>query len=138
MGISLQGVIIGILVIGMVMLGFTGMLIETSDNYGITVDTGFSETFDRLNETQAQAVEVAEAVEGSSFESAGDGSVTAVFKGGIGVLKLILDSPSTFVTMIEETGKEYNIPARDIGAITAIILIIITFAIIAYLGLRGK
>lgn len=134
MVLKLEGVAIGILMVGLIMIGFTGALNDLSNNYGFEADTQFVKTFNKLNETQVLAETVAENVKGSNFDSIG--GVFAIPKSGIGAMKLVMNGVGTFAAMIEEVAQIFGIPAWVISASIAIFLIMVAFSLLAYWGYK--
>lgn len=136
MTLSLQGIALGVLFIGMIVLGTTTLLNEMSENYDVPIDTSYEDTFNKLNETQELSLEVARNVKGSNFESVG--GVLAIPKSGIGAMKLVMNGVGTITTMFTEVAIRIGIPAWLLASSVAMLLLLVAFALLAYWGYRKQ
>lgn len=122
-----ENIIIGIIILSMVVIGFTGLVGELKGDYGVSVDTSFNGTYGKIDDMTSKTQELANSTKGNQLSSAYE-----ISAGGLSAISLLWDSLGLLNTMLEELSVEIGLPTWFIGGVIAILTVILIFIIINY------
>lgn len=135
--VKLTDILIGVIIVSMAALGMTSFLYEQSVNNGVTgVDMGFNNTFNHLSSMTNTTEDVKQSIETTSLTDI-DG-FSALFSGAFKILRLVLTSAFLPISIMTDIGTSIGLPYWFSTGITAILILLIAFAIANITFGRGK
>jgi hypothetical protein len=106
-----------------------------NDAYGTGADTSWKDTYDKMSEASSLSEEIKEEAEPSGDEGIISFTGGLILKGTISIFKLIIDSFSTFASIVSNLLEDLGVPdsiANPLGnGVIVIFVSTIIFAIIS-------
>lgn len=127
---KLQYFIIGFLLASGLIAGTTLMIAELSVQTGITVNTSYNETYNKIDDFLNLTNETTSTLQGSDVEST---EFQALQLASFPVLRIVLNSYDIFITLMNDMADDLNLPTWILTVILGIVAILLLFAVLAAL-----
>lgn len=134
-----ENFMIGLIVISIFSVGFTGLYVGSTVTYGVQADSDTLQVFNRLNSTYSIADSISEDIRGASVqEDQGDLDLSKTMRSALKALKVVfMDGLPDGLGMISNIVVLIPLPSFIITGLQAILIISLMFSLI-YLFLRYK
>jgi hypothetical protein len=129
----IQSIIIMVIVAGMFVAGFSGLLYEGISHYNATYDPSQLAGLDQINNTYDFVIEAGTTAEGSS-EQLGQSGITDT-QNTIKTSKVYFKSIKFIPKMLTNTANAIGIPSWFMFGVLAIFILVIILAILYLLGI---
>lgn len=134
---QLDKYLIALIVISIFAVTFGNFYVSTTKEYGVTVDSQYQESFDKLNETYIVTEQLSQDIKGASVEEGTtDWDVGKTIKAGLNAIKLVfIQGLPAGIALIGSIPKFIPVPINIILGLQAILIIVMAFVLV-YLYFR--
>lgn len=122
--------LIGIILFSIIVVGLAIPFGDLGDNYDVTIDASFNETYNKIQIVDNRTIDIGEEVRGNGEISTFD----AFFLAGKAILssaRIVFTSFGVVTQLIFDLGSDFGIPSVFTTALGTILLLAIVFAIIS-------
>lgn len=127
---ELKSVIIGIVLVSMIVLGFSAFMGDIKKNYDLTIDdSGFTNTYNKLDQMNNQTSDMQNLIEGSNIES--ENAIYTMSKGAWSAMKMTFESFQIFGAMVNDFANTIGLPVWVVTGIMTIFIVTLVFIIIS-------
>lgn len=130
-----KGLLVGLLVVSVFFIVIGGLLLNTSDNYGITVDEQYQDTFNKYSETNDLVQDMESTIEGGSVNP--DGLDASVYTNVVVAGKASRQSGALAVDLVEQTPTILGIDPLVLSVIASIIFLLAAFGFIGMIARKN-
>lgn len=135
MTFSVTNMTVSLIVVAILGIAFSGFYFGLASNYNVDIPEEYENLYNEFQQTQELIIETENVVgEGTINEDAQD---IAIFKAAITAGKLIRNSAKILITSLTDAAKIMSIPQAIIGAIIAIIILMVSMAFLSFVT-RGR
>ena len=125
---SLQSIIISLIIFSMAIAGMGLYIQDLSDQYNVTIEDDWADTYNQLDSMSNITDEVRENVEGSEITTAT--AFETMSSGGLASLKLVYHSITSVDDIFEDMIREIGLPVWVYHGFLAIFITIISFILL--------
>lgn len=132
--------LIGIVLIGLVSIGFLSFMGALTSQYGVTIDPRYNSTYavyNALDNMNNVSLEMESKINNGTHISGTD-AVGSIMTSVMGTAKLLFNSLSAFKSMLYSTIELLGLPGYYFIGIMTIIIILIIFSIIRLIAGTGS
>lgn len=126
----LQFFIIGILIASAFIVGTTVFIGDLQTYTGITVDTSYNDTYDKVDDMLNLTSEATDTLSGSDVVTTSDAALQIA---SFPVLKMVMNSFDVMIALIEDVGTDLGLPSWIVPVILGIVSVLLIFAVISTL-----
>lgn len=129
-----KGLIIGMLVVTVFFVGMSAFLLDVANNYGVTVDSEYQDTFNKYSESNELVANLDSTVEGGEVNP--EGQDTAVYTNVVVAGKISRSSASLAQDLVTQIPSIIGVDSLIIAALLSIIFAFATMGFIAMISRR--
>ena len=128
-----KGLIMGLIIVSIFFIGLAGLLFSVSGNYNITVDSEYSDTFNKYSASNELVQDIESTVEGGEVNP--EGLDASVYTNVVVAGKQSRQSAALAQDLVNEVPKIFGVEA---GIIAAIISIIFLLGAMGFIGMIAR
>jgi len=133
---KISSIIIGVVLLGMIVIGFSSFSNNLASTYGRNMSTSQYESMNKIDNISNNVNNMRDKLDkGSDSDMSADADI-GLLTGGWSAIKLILNLPDILISLVSDIANILGVPHIFVTGITVIIISVIIFGLISLIFKR--